>query len=194
MADYKKGFYWSKHSNQKSANWHSWDLRAKTTECQLALLGGKGLKGSQPKTTCKWRLLQIIISQLVGTYRSSLSSQSSSFALVSVSISMVSSVSVLVSPVSPSSASDSSYTAFTLQSYTLSSLHLCASARSASKVDPFPLTWCSRLLAKENITTLHWLPVIFYDGKPVGLSFVSSFCVYALNDKKFIIQENSSTD
>ena len=43
MADYKKGFYWSKHSNQKSANWHSWDLRAKTTECQLALLGGKGL-------------------------------------------------------------------------------------------------------------------------------------------------------
>ena len=44
MADYKKGFYWSKHSNQKSANWHSWDLRAKTTECQLALLGGKGLK------------------------------------------------------------------------------------------------------------------------------------------------------
>ena len=108
------------------------------------------LKGSQPKTTCKWRLLQIIISQLVGTYRSSLSSQSSSFALVSVSISMVSSVSVLVSPVSPSSASDSSYTAFTLQSYTLSSLHLCASARSASKVDPFPLTWCSRLLAKEK--------------------------------------------
>ena len=72
------------------------------------------LNDSWPKTTCKWRLLPIIISQLVWTYRLSLTSQSSSFAPVSVLVSMVSSVFVLVSPVSPFSASDSSYTAFTI--------------------------------------------------------------------------------
>ena len=42
------------------------------------------------------------------------------------------------------------YFTFTLQSYTLPSLSLCASSCSASKVNPFPSTCRSRLLAKEE--------------------------------------------
>ena len=242
------------------------------------------LNDSWPKTTCKWRLLPIIISQLVWTYRLSLTSQSSSFAPVSVLVSMVSSVFVLVSPVSPFSTSDSSYTAFTIYcddhsslssstavqkwiiSYTshhftphgryelnkLTSLPLCgfiaqlveqrtgnaevtgsnpvealiffrlllsnclnwkiycndhSSLSSSTAVQKWIISYTSHshyshthyhhypsvrphalhqrsihflprvvqdYLLKKNISTLHWLPVIFYDGKQVGLSFVSS--------------------
>ena len=152
------------------------------------------LKGSQPKTTCKWRLLQIIISQLVGTYRSSLSSQSSSFALVSVSISMVSSVSVLVHlyhlPLHQTPHIQHSHYSHThYHHYTSVHRHVLH-----QRLIHFLWRDVQDSLLKKNITTLHWLAVIFYDGKPVGLSFVSSLCVYALNDKKFIIQENSLTD
>ena len=69
------------------------------------------------------------------------------------------------------------YFTFTLQSYTLPSLSLCASSCSASNSIHFLPRVVQDYLLKKNISTLHWLPVIFYDGKQVGLSFVSSLCM-----------------